>query len=54
MHHGRTLVPTYGVYCPDRGAEDPLGGSVDTSAEVTVLGTEVYNGSRKSLPSAGR
>ena len=48
MHHGRTLVPTYGVYCPDRGAGDPLEGS--GGHEVTVLGTEMYNWLQEKPP----
>ena len=39
-------MPLYGVYGPDRSARDPLKISeavVDTGAEVTLLGAEVYN-----------
>ena len=37
MHHGRTIVPLYGVY------GTPLEAVVDTGAEVTLLSAEVYN-----------
>ena len=34
VHHGRTVVPPYGVHSPDRGAGGPLEEEVDTGAEV--------------------
>ena len=43
MHYGGTVVPPFGVYGPDRGARDPLGGSGGYWRQVTVLGAEVYN-----------
>ena len=43
MHHGRTIVPLYGVKVRIEVQGTPLEAVVDTGAEVTLLSADVYN-----------
>ena len=54
MHHGWTVVPLTAFTVRIEVQGTPLEAVVDTGAEVTVLGAEMYNRLQVKPPSGSR